>query len=104
MQVQAKLYESVGLGVPTLVIADDASAAACEARRIGAMTLDGSDVDGLKSLFADLLAGRVPTSISAKTPISYEHLAQLWDARLRNACGIPGNAQSHRTARLEQQA
>ena len=35
MCVPAKLYESVGLGVPTLVIAEEASAAACEARRIG---------------------------------------------------------------------
>ena len=104
MQVPAKLYESVGLGVPTLVIAEDSSASACEARRIGAMTLDGSDVDGLTSLFGDLLAGRIPTSISAKTPISYAHLAQRWDLLLRKACGLPGTVQSLPTAPLQHQA
>ena len=85
MQVPAKLYESVGLGVPTLVIAEATSAAACEARRIGAMTLDGANVEGLRSVLEDMLAGRIPTKIEPRTPISYAHLAQEWDCLLRES-------------------
>jgi hypothetical protein len=85
MQVPAKLYESVGLGIPTLVIAEATSAAAGEARRIGAMTVDGADVEGLRSVLEDMLAGRIPMKIEAKTPISYEHLAEEWDQFLRDS-------------------
>ena len=83
MCVPAKLYESVGLGVPTLVIAEKDSAAAREARRIGAMTVEGHDVGGIKSLLDDMLAGRLPTTISPKTAISYEELAIEMDRLLR---------------------
>jgi glycosyltransferase involved in cell wall biosynthesis len=82
MCVPAKLYECVGLGVPTLVIAERNSAAAREARRIGAMTLEGDDSAGLTSLLKDMLAGRIPTRIEAKTPISYEDLANEMDRLL----------------------
>ncbi len=85
MCVPAKLYESVGLGVPTLVIAEETSAAACEARRIGAMTLDGCDVEGLRALFEDMVTGRIPTTIPARTPVSYEELAFQMDRLLRDA-------------------
>jgi glycosyltransferase involved in cell wall biosynthesis len=85
MQVPAKLYESMALCVPTLVIAEEMSAAASEARRIGAMTLDGTNVEGLRSLLEDMLAGRIPTVIEPKTPISHEHLAQEWDDLLRES-------------------
>jgi len=85
MCVPAKLYESVGLGVPTLVIAEEESAAACEARRIGAMTLDGGNIEGLRSLMDDLLAGHIPTMIKSKAPISYADLALQMDNLLREA-------------------
>lgn len=85
MCVPAKLYESVGLGVPTLVIAEGTSAAASEARRIGAMTLDGADVNGLRSLMEDMLAGRIPTRIETRTPISYAELAVQMDRLLRGS-------------------
>src|SRR5256885_5040333 len=42
--VPAKLYESVALGTPTLVIAEPDSAAAREARRLGAMTVDAAEI------------------------------------------------------------
>jgi glycosyltransferase involved in cell wall biosynthesis len=89
MCVPAKLYESVGLGVPTLVIAEETSAAASEARRIGAMTLDGSDVEGMLALLEDLLARRIPTMIAARTPVSYEELAVQMDRVLRDAVERP---------------
>jgi hypothetical protein len=85
MCVPAKIYESMGLGVPTLVIAEEGSAAAREARRIGAMTLDGGDVDGLRLLMEDMLAGRIPTRIEPRTPISYEELAVQMDSLLRGS-------------------
>jgi glycosyltransferase involved in cell wall biosynthesis len=92
LQVPAKLYESVGLGIPTLVIAESTSAAALEARRIGAMTLDASDVEGMRLLLEDLLACRIPTTIVSRTPISYEHLAVQVDHLLREAVELrPGD-------------
>jgi ABC-type hemin transport system ATPase subunit len=87
MCVPAKVYESVGLGVPTLVIAEKTGAAAAEARRIGAMSLDGSDVDGMKSLLKDMLSGRLPTTIAPATPVSYADLAVEMDRLLRDASG-----------------
>ena len=95
MQIPAKLYESVALGIPTLVIAEEMSAAACEARRIGAMTLDGADVEGLRALFEDLLAGRLPTKIEAKAPIDYAHLAQQWDGILRDSLKAESDGVEH---------
>jgi glycosyltransferase involved in cell wall biosynthesis len=83
--VPAKLYESVGLGVPTLVIAEQNSAAAREARRIGAMTLEGDDTGGIRALLQDLVDGKIPISIPAKAPISYEALAGKMDSLLREA-------------------
>jgi glycosyltransferase involved in cell wall biosynthesis len=87
MCVPAKLYESVGLGVPTLVIAEEGSAAACEAQRIGAMTLEDGNVEGLRSLMEDMLAGRLPTKIETQTPISYADLAVQMDRLLRGSDG-----------------
>jgi len=85
MAVPAKLFESVGLGIPTLVIAEDTSPAAREARRIGAMTVDGRDVQGLRALFEDLIAGRIPTTIAPNAAVSYEELASRMDRLLRDA-------------------
>lgn len=85
MAVPAKLYESVGAGVPTLVLAEPTSPSALEARRIGAMTVDGDDVDALRRVMEEMLAGRIPTSVAARTPISYEELALRMDRLLRGS-------------------
>ena len=85
MQVPAKLYECVGLGVATLVIAEETSAAAREARRIGAMMLADSDADGLRSVLNDMLDGRIPAKIEPKAAISYQELAVQMDRILREA-------------------
>lgn len=85
VSVPAKLYESVGLGVPTLVIGEETSAAVREARRIGAMTIDEADVAGLRLLLADMLDGRMPVRIEPQTPISYEALAVKMDGLLQGA-------------------
>jgi hypothetical protein len=83
MQVPAKLYECVGLGIATLVIAEETSAAAREGRRIGAMVFADNDTAGLKSVLNDLLDGRIPTRIEPRAPISYEELGSQMDRHLR---------------------
>jgi glycosyltransferase involved in cell wall biosynthesis len=98
MCVPAKLYESVGLGVPTLVIAERDSAAAAEARRIGAFTVEAHDVDGIAALLSDMLTERVPKSIAAKTAISYRELAENMNRMLvegsLESCLQPGVARA----------
>lgn len=88
MQVPAKLYECVGLGVATLVIAEETSAAAREARRIGAMTLADSDAVGLQSVLNDLMDGGIPAKIEPRASISYQDLAVQMDRILREALGL----------------
>jgi glycosyltransferase involved in cell wall biosynthesis len=80
--VPAKLYESVALGTPTLVIAEPDSAAAGEARRVGAMTVDAGDVAGISALLADMLAGKLSDVVEPKAAISYEDLARDLDTLL----------------------
>jgi hypothetical protein len=87
MQVPAKLYECVGLGVATLVIAEETSAAAREARRIGAMTLADLDADGLQSVLNDLLDGRISLKKEPGASISYQDLGGQMDRLLREALG-----------------
>jgi glycosyltransferase involved in cell wall biosynthesis len=97
--VPAKLYESVGLGVPTLVLAERDSAAACEARRIGAMTAEGNDVEGIRSVLGDLLSGSIPTELRASAPISYQDLAAEMDHLLRE--GAPERIARETMARTQ---
>jgi glycosyltransferase involved in cell wall biosynthesis len=78
-QIPAKIYECVGLGVPTLVLAETESAAAREARRIGAMTFDGRDVAAMRVLLDEIVDGRLPETITPSVPISYEALAAQMD-------------------------
>lgn len=47
LQVPAKLFESVGLGIPTLAITEEGSATAAAARRVGADVADPADPDSV---------------------------------------------------------
>ena len=85
MQVPAKLYECVGIGAATVVISEETSAAAREARRIGAVVLADGDVDGLRSILNEMLDGRLPTKIELAAPISYQELGVQMDRLLREA-------------------
>lgn len=77
LQVPAKLYESVAMRIPTLVVAPADSAAAVEGTRIGAVVRDSDDVEGiagvLEQLWRDGLRGRSPCPVS----ITYEAIAPL---------------------------
>jgi glycosyltransferase involved in cell wall biosynthesis len=82
--VPAKLYECVGAGVPTLVIAERSSATGREAVRIGAMVAEPTDVENIRRVFEDVVAGRIPAATRAAAPISYEGVTPLLDHLLRN--------------------
>jgi teichuronic acid exporter len=51
MQVPAKLYECVGMGVPTLALAEARSATAREAGRLGAFVVEPNDIAAIADLF-----------------------------------------------------
>ncbi|HEX4684861.1 MAG TPA: glycosyltransferase [Gemmatimonadaceae bacterium] len=84
-QIPAKLYECVGIGVPTLVVSEASSAATREARRIGGLVLEPDDVAGMRRVLDDLLDARVSATIMPTAPISYESLAKQLDRILRLA-------------------
>jgi len=77
LQIPAKLYESVALGIPTLVVAPAGSAAALEGNRIGAVVRDSDDVEGLVGVlehqWRDGSRERSPCPVA----ITYEAIAAL---------------------------
>jgi glycosyltransferase involved in cell wall biosynthesis len=82
LQIPAKLYESVAMGIPTLVVAPAGSAAAVEGERVGAVVRDGADVEGMACLLERLWrdGSREP---SCPVPITYEAIAPLVDQLLQ---------------------
>jgi Glycosyltransferase Family 4/Glycosyl transferases group 1 len=98
LQIPAKLYESVAMGVPTLVVAPAGSAAAVEGNRLGAVVRDSGDVDGiacvLEHLWRDGAGARSPCPV----PITYDAIAALVDqvlgVRLPPPAARPAGASS----------
>jgi glycosyltransferase involved in cell wall biosynthesis len=82
LQVPAKLYECVAMGVPTLAIAEPGSAAEREARRIGGLTCEPDDVTGMTSVLERVWNGEVSTTPPIST-ISYETISRQMEALLR---------------------
>lgn len=81
LQVPAKLYECVAMGVQTLVIGDTPSASESEARRIGALVCESNDVDGIRSVIEHLWLN--PTGFTQPTgSIGYDAIAGEMDALL----------------------
>lgn len=76
-QVPSKLYESVVIGIPTLVIAEPESASAREAQRVGAFVAAPDQVEHiaaiLEQLWKDSTPVPVPTGLPA--PCDYQALA-----------------------------
>lgn len=75
VQIPAKLYECVAMNVPTLVIAESSSAAAREARRVGALTCEPTDIDSMRRIIAQLWANPSASLVAAGAPIAYEAIA-----------------------------
>lgn len=86
--VPAKLYESLGLGVTTLVITERGSASAREGERLGAIVVDPSDTAGLTKVFVDALEGRIPSVMTPRVPITYDANAAELDRLLRAELGV----------------
>src|SRR5207245_1925626 len=85
LQIPAKLYESVAMGIPTLVLAPAGSAAAVEGRRVGAVVCDSGDVPAiacvLERLWRDGSGGRSRCDV----PITYEAIAPVVDRLFRES-------------------
>ncbi len=82
LQVPAKLYECVALGLPTLVIAEPGSAAASEARRIGALTCDPADTEAIVGILLRLWLHPSSRRTAPRTAIDYATLAAEMDRLL----------------------
>ncbi len=87
LQVPAKLYECLGMGVPALVIAEKNSASARTARQVGAMAVEPSDTAGLRAILDDLLQGKILAPVGAAASISYATRAGELDDLVRAALG-----------------
>jgi glycosyltransferase involved in cell wall biosynthesis len=83
LQIPTKLYESVAIGIPTLVVASVDSAAGVEGRRVGAAVRDPTDVEGIAGVFQQLW--RDESSRGSPCPVSITHdaIAPLVDQLLR---------------------
>ena len=77
VQVPAKLYESVAMRIPTLVVTGAGSAAAVEGKRLGASVLDPSDIGGITRLLEQLWRNETPQSLPRGAPMTYAEIADL---------------------------
>jgi hypothetical protein len=85
LQIPSKIYESVGLQVPTLVIAESESAAAREARRIGAVTKTPDDIGGICQVLKQIWSGEFPAVASGLDVIHHGRLAESMSRLLMEA-------------------
>jgi len=83
LQVPAKLYESVAMGIPTLVVATADSAAGVEGRRVGAVVRESEDVEGIACVLEQLWHDDSRRRSPCPVPITYEAIAPLVDKLLR---------------------
>jgi hypothetical protein len=85
LQIPAKLYESVAMGVPTLVVAPADSAAGLEGSRIGALVRDSDDVEGIAGVLEHLWRNGSRERSPCPVPITYEAIVPLVDQVLTQA-------------------
>ena len=83
LQIPAKLYESVAMGIPTLVVAPADSAAGVEGRRVGAVVRDSHDVEGIACVLEQVWRDDPRRRSPCPVPITYEAIAPLVDKLLR---------------------
>ena len=88
LQIPAKLYESIALGIPTLVVAGADSGAAVEGNRLGAVVRDHGDVEGIARVLEQLWGDKSRQRSLCPVPITYEAIAHLVDEILREN-GVP---------------
>ena len=93
LQVPAKLFECVAMGVPTLVIAEVSSAAEREARRIGAIACEPNDIDGIAATIQRIWQREAP-QLEPLAAIDYETIADQMDLVLRGTPSV-SSAEEH---------
>jgi hypothetical protein len=86
LQVPAKLYELVAMGVPTLVVGERESAAASEARRLGAIAVEPDAVPKIARVLAEAWEGLAAPPNREATLLDYRDLCQALDAVLSRNC------------------
>ena len=89
LQVPAKLYESVAMGIPTLVVAEAGSAAGVEGERIGAVVRDPGDVEEIACVLEELWQADPRRRPPCPVPITYEAIAPVVDKLLRGSGVVP---------------
>jgi glycosyltransferase involved in cell wall biosynthesis len=86
--VTGKLFEAVGLGTPTLLIAPAGSNAEMVVQSTGlAGRFSGSDCAGIAAFLRDVMLGRAPGARHAEN-YGWPRIAQKMDSVLRNAAGV----------------
>ncbi len=84
--IPAKIYESVGLGIPTMVLTEHGSATAAAGRRLGAAVHPSEDLEGmarsLEAAWLDEWDGSVPSGVA----VDYAELAGQAEKILLAAC------------------
>ncbi len=90
LQVPAKLYESIGMRVPTLVVGSRNSAAGREAERVGAAVREPHDTVGIVELFECLLSGGDCRLALRPELRDYRHIAGVVDRVLSGQELKPG--------------
>lgn len=76
VEVPAKLYEPVGMGIPCVVLAPAESAPAAEAMRLGAKWVGPNDHEALARLLEDVWAGRVRVGSGLSPAGDYDTVAR----------------------------
>ena len=94
-QVPAKLYELVAMGIQTLVLAPEGSAASSEAQRVGAAAIDPDDIEAIAEFLSQVRLGTVPASNGE--PVDYRALAPRVATVLTHAL-VPGALPSQELA------
>jgi hypothetical protein len=89
LQIPAKLYESVAMGIPTLVVAPVVSATGVEGNRIGAVVRDSDDVEGIACLLEHFWRNGPPERSPCPVPITYGAIAPLVDTLLTTTLPPP---------------
>lgn len=82
LQIPAKLYESIALGVPTLVIAERDSASYQEAVRLGAHACEADEIEAIAVAIEETTGGAWSGPVSPAEPIDYPSLAARLEALL----------------------
>lgn len=75
LQIPTKLYESVAMELPTLVVAASGSAARREAQELGATVVDPSDVAAMVRVFERIWSNQERSADRPQVPIDYRDLA-----------------------------